>query len=620
MSQPEDDLYLSYPEAVVVSPRSVPQYQPIERGADTDDNTNNQQQPHSPSKTIKEKISVFHRLYRSCIDRCFQKEVDDEDREKTTTTRDYFFTALRDVFFSNIPYPATEEFTTNSKFTFSFLFQMTAFFLVERFIIGVISYGIYWAAFIMFFRQTFYDQTENSPYVSTSYNKATCEKVPITVTTSYYLDFDGLWEGKNNFAFYASPFRFQFTEFQVDTQAEFQAMMENYKGTINRIGNYSATQPLAVNLVLWMSYIYYYYVPNPANTSYAALGPDNLQYFEFTGDPSIVFKTAYRQAVASGYKGICNTSALSTSYSQANAQFRVYLKQSTYDTLLQGSDACVTALDRNIFSSSWGNLDTDYNYELDVRTFTTALAVNMGFVELSTLGKAHAEPSYITYGDRSYIVNEYFDTRIRLMEPVLCITDIIWATHRQPATNLTMNDLCFIRYGNTIFLPVLNHIGTSLSTPTQCNCEDSSKTAAACNQLNLILTMLYYPTDETTAFSSYGQEAFGYSKTQLLKLIKLRANYTDYIKFTEATFNASSSSVLSYLGHVPRNDAMGSSWFAGAYDFCKYYNETSGTTEYCAMFSFATIDQQSKRITPYHYELKEGHCANSFSVLTDKEW
>ncbi len=77
---------------------------------------------------------------------------------------------------------------------------------------------------------------------------------------------------------------------------------------------------------------------------------------------------------------------------------------------------------------------------------------------------------------------------------------------------------------------------------------------------------------------------------------------------------------MSYLGHVPSYDAMGASWFEGAYDFCSLYNATTGITEYCSMVTFITIDQLSKRISPYHYELTAGHCKNTFSVLTDSEW
>ncbi len=436
------------------------------------------------------------------------------------------------------------------------------------------------------------------------------------------MDYDGLWEGKNNFAFYASPFRFQFTDFEVTSATGFKAMMINYKQAINNIGNFAQTQPLVVNLVLWMSYIHYYYVEDPSNTSYAIIGADNLQYVEFSGEPSIVFKTSYQQAVASGYKGICNSSALSTTYSQANALFRVSLKHATLDSLIQQSDACAIALNRNMFSTSWGNLDTDYNIELDVRSFTTALAVNMGILDLTILGKSHVQSSYITFENQMYEVNEYFDARVHLMEPILCVTDVVWTNARHNATNITMNDLCFTRYGDTIFLPILNHIGSSLSKPVECTCEGKSKTASTCNQLNLILSMLYYPFNDETLFSSYDDDSVGYStiSTQLLKLIKLRAVYADYTALTRASYNASASSILAYLGHVPVTTEMDSSWFGDAFDFCMYYNQTTGATEHCAMFSFATINKQSKRITPYHYDLKQGHCKNSFSVLNDKEW
>ncbi len=82
----------------------------------------------------KEKNNRFfnaQKFYASVKKTCFNDEVD-EDREKSTTTRDYFLLAMRDVFLSNIPYPATDEFSVKSKFTLPCNTLGLTFFLFDR--------------------------------------------------------------------------------------------------------------------------------------------------------------------------------------------------------------------------------------------------------------------------------------------------------------------------------------------------------------------------------------------------------------------------------------------------------------------------------------------------------
>ena len=415
-------------------------------------------------------------------------------------------------------------------------------------------------------------------------------------------------------------------KFKVDSPSEYETMMIAYNKSINSIGEYAQTQPLAINLIYWISYIRYYYLPDPTNTSYYLLGSDNLQYMEFTGDPSIVFKASYHQALASSYLGVCQFNGLSTSYSQANAVFRISLDKSSVDALTT-DPICSNAIRRNVFSKNWGKNDKEYSFEMDVRAFSTAIAINMGVMELSTLGWSHIDPYNITLNGRVITIGEYFDTRYRFMDPIVCFSDISdWDPLINNATNVVMNDLCFVQHGDTVFLPILHHLGVNLEEgiPLECTCNDNilndPDLLEICNRFDLIPSLLFYKTNTTTTYRSKNSILSTTNKTisdgsisQFTKLLTLREQYTNYINLNNDGYTATASATISYMGYGD-SSVLNTQWFTNAFDFCKI------DSEYCSMITFAAINHKSQRISPYHYELVGGHCNNSFVVLTSDEW
>ncbi len=413
--------------------------------------------------------------------------------------------------------------------------------------------------------------------------------------------------GRNKFAYYSSPFRVQFTNFQVQNIQEYRDMMRTFRSSIDLIGNYSEVEPLPVNLIIWMSYIHYYNVADPLNTSYALIGTDSLQYMEFTGGPSVVFKSSFSQAMLSNHNGFCNP--ITTSYSEESSsyQFSIDVASFSEDVI------CSTMADKNLFSKTWGDRHNSYSFDFDVRSFSTALAVNMGVVDLSTLGWASDRPIYVGNDDNgiSFKIQEYFDTRYSSMNPIVCIMDIFTsATRKNIFTDIIANDICFMEQGNSIFLPIFNHLGVSFDVPQPCDCknEDTNEKNSQCNKFLLLTSLLYYPLPQS-ASTMTRQEKIRY---QAFKLIKLRALYSDYADLMEDAYNASASTALSYLGYT---DKLTTEWFNDTHAFCAL-SETSR----CSLITVANFDEDHGIISKYQYDLSRGHCTNFFAILDDSKW
>ncbi len=103
--------YLQYPEAVILSSGPSSPTGPKGRQVDPSQQTND----HGGENLSKRKLYI-QKFYESLCKICLNGDEGEEDRNKATTTRDYFLTALRHIFLENIPYPGTDEFRADSKF------------------------------------------------------------------------------------------------------------------------------------------------------------------------------------------------------------------------------------------------------------------------------------------------------------------------------------------------------------------------------------------------------------------------------------------------------------------------------------------------------------------------
>ena len=569
---------------------------PAAATAESPTTTNPNAQPDTASQCKKDTTHPVHpghwcgnALYNHF---CKKTPLDElPDKEESPDLKSYYLYEIRDFFFDNIPYGVAGELPVR-----------------WRYIVGILSYMMYWALFGYFFYVTYMDETKYSPYVSTSYEGDTCSMVPVTITSSQYVDYDGLWEGEDNFAYYAAPFRFQFMKFSVPTLSKFEDMMDDYHSSISSIGNFAKTQPLAVNLVIWMSYIRYYSLDDPemSPAELEKIGSDNLQYMEFSGDPAIVFKGPYQQAVISGYKGACNVSGLLTSYHTSDAIMRLEIGKTAVAKMAL-DDVCNTAASSTIFAKLWGKKDRVSRFDFDVRSFSTAMSVNMGFTPLATLGVTD-DITIHTINGVDYQIGNYFDKRYNTMASITCITDATPNSPNNDATDIETKDLCLIHHGQSYFLPVFNHLGTSLDTPIPCDC-DSTKDDDICDLHYLIPSLIFYKTDSNFGYG----EIVDTADEQWEKLLSLRQKYTTYLELNTAAYTASATAVISYLGYS--DQTFDESSFTAAHEFC-YYNNS----DYCSMITFASLNDADKSISPYQYKLDFGHCNDTFSILDTDAW
>lgn len=483
----------------------------------------------------------------------------------------------------------------------SFLFSSLNFFQLGKFLMGSLCYCLALGIFVYFTVEN-YQNSVSQAYISLSESNGDCHTVPISITSNFLADNKGNWQGTSNFLYYQAPYGFSFSNFEVDSLAQYQQMMGMYLKSLNYYGQIAEKNNLAIDLVIWMSFIRFYSTANPSTTDFATTGRGNLQYFQLTGDPTVVFQSRFPGLALGSSAGNCKLPA-SVSYDQANGVFSAQLNQE--DAV--DNDVC----NQILYSFAFKQLDTAYNpyltVQLDVRAFTTALAVNFGFIDIHNLMVANGEVVDIPTSYGTYGVGRFFDVRYPFMDSIFCIFN----TTAYPPGSDQMRQLCFISTGGGFFLPVFNHMGTNLDVPEYCDCATGiGKTSTTCNYFYLMTGLISFP------YSSAGDDEFlddNEVKAIVRYSLLLLSKYSnDYWQMNRAAYEASAATVFVTLNSSSTR-LDNSSYSKQVFDFCAI---EGGIT--CSMVLFYALDQ-SNTLSEYHYPLINGSCRNSFKADT-KAW
>ena len=303
---------------------------------------------------------------------------------------------------------------------------------------------------------------------------------------------------------------------------------------------------------------------------------------------------------------------------------------------------------------------TDLSVGLEVESFTTAMAANMGIVKKYHLTIAQNLQSSIKISHNNsaiiFDLNEYFDLRYPTMTPVLCLSN----TTQLPTVLAQLSLLCFVVVPqlSTIALPVFNHMGYNLTNPTYCECGGSTAThemRSACNKFNLLSGLIYF-NDGIEKGTSRPQREYDLLR-KVKRLIHMVLQFENYESFNRAAYFAMAASGIAASGSPDDDDdddktAPGSSSqvLDDAFKFCDLSlsspfiisaavphnssnfggdvksttitNDDSGYSygdDHCVLLLFHSFDNFSNQVSDFHFPLRNGSCSDSFN-LDDEKW
>ncbi|RYH06601.1 hypothetical protein EON65_42675 [archaeon] len=481
---------------------------------------------------------------------------------------------------------------------------------------GAVAY-VFAVALFLYFLITNYEGATNQAFISLETSSGSCNSVPIAVSGDYLADVNGNWEGQPGYAESQSVYSLTFSNFEINSDSQYQQMMSNFYTTLQDANELSANYNLGFNLILWTTYSQYYSVSEPNSVNFTQIGHGQLQVFELTGDSSVVFDLDHYRGSVGSTMGVCTVGGFTT-YDQANGEISL-----TYGNASQfiNNPTCFSALNPENAGYSPQYSSSIFQLTLDVRSLAVALGVNYNIVPLDSLQLVSRNLRGFSYNSTNFTMGIYYDPTYSLMGGVVCISQML-----SPPSPLFPIQLCFYSLGSVLALPLLNHEGASQLFPEYCSCISTSAdepppgTTAPCQLLNLLPGILYYNFDvNTTAIYSFLMDPGNPSSVvpnsllqdlgvfDLLDLLSMYNN--SYTSFNEAAFNASF-----WVGKGDSGTGdCDAECISTAFQFCQLGNSS------CSLLVYGAESVTSQGISVQKYQLTNGSCNPSLAI-TPQAW
>jgi hypothetical protein len=424
-----------------------------------------------------------------------------------------------------------------------------------------------------------------SPFTGKTASK-NCFTIPTVNTGTYLATQQGSWQGADGFQFGKATYELTTvsTAFSYD---EYDYLMNKVYNSLQFVKNISVNYDLASNLVYWMSSMF---VPYPGNTA---------QRLTFMGTPQVVFNRQKIVGTVSNVEGECNV----TSTAAFNTQNGLLTLSYDYNEYVNNR-ICNDSVSPSLLSYLPSTDNGYFSLHLDTRSIITALAVNMGIIEVDNLVAIEDLSSVYVFEGVSYNVSVYYDPKYNGMEPISCIN-----------VNTTLHvdySFCIIKVQNEVYaIPLFNHYGMSDVTPTPCNCStidpaDLANSYYSCNLFSFMTGVLFYPTNNPDEIMR-----------MWLNIGLTVVNQVLTSPVNSQAFNA--QYIGSYWGLNSPDRALFETpdYREAAYSLCN----VTGNTGLCSLITFSIFDKtpQNWAVTDYYYQLMNGACANTF-VPEYEEW
>lgn len=512
----------------------------------------------------------------------FILEQKNEEKESTAEQKlnEFVWSQLDNFFVENIPI----EYLKNLAGCYLYSF-------------GIFAYCVLLVVFFYFF-YTNYVNSINQAFISLDDDSGTCETVPVPITGSFLADRNGYWYGNPHFVYSSAKFEVKLASYTVSGLDQYQEMIRVFEDDVHRLANTAGTRTGAHNLILWMSFIRFYSTTTSVQSEVHALGDGNVQYFQLTGHPSIVFNKEFVFADLSGAAGHCNILG-DAFFDEANS----LLIQDYQFEEFNADPVCSSALNPvNVgFNEASGSI---FRVSLDIRAFSTAMALNLDYIHIQDLRHLEEQPFSFVYNDVTYNVTRYFDIRYPTMEPIYCSYNV----SEIPPSSLP-ETFCTIVLVESVFLPVFNHLGASTYLPEYCNCSTDVGNSELCHEFRMMVGLIFYP---LPAFDPTTDTIENMISRQLITLLKVIEKNGGYEKVNRNSYNASFIQSATFYKNLSET-LSGENAATAAHDFC-FIDGTS-----CTVLNFFETEIRSHTISDFQLQLPEPSCDDTFSI-PDSAW
>lgn len=288
---------------------------------------------------------------------------------------------------------------------------------------------------------------------------------------------------------------------------------------------------------------------------------NQIQTFQLSGDPKIVFNPSTVVASMSNEAGNCDVPATVT-YDRSVGIYTISYPITRY--LL--SSSCMNIA--NPVHFGYVGIGSDFTIRIDMQSAITALGINIGVITPQQLEKVPYTESSFVSGGIDYVANFYYYPRYPGMTPLFCVT-----------LETTEKLVCSLRYGNIYAYPLFNHLGASFEEPIYCDCANGIGQLRNCSQFLLLSGILFYEYSGSNMSSSYND------------LMSLITSYDEEIN--RKAYNISADSVLSY-------SSVDSEWRKKSYEFC-----TTNFSRGCSVLSIAAGDDTLHTVSPYYFQVND---------------
>jgi len=415
---------------------------------------------------------------------------------------------------------------------------LTSFFVFLAIVMVAFLIGLFVHAFI---------ENRGVTYISLDKAAGECVDVPKPLSGTFLISASGLWEGFNGFLYNEAIASVDFHGLEVDSVGFENLLLEQMN--LTEAANYISSHNIVDNLVFWMSY------------RKQVVTSDEVQSLTLLGQPNVVYNRANKAtSVHNGLNAsLCH--ADSVTFDRFSATYGATF--SPTDTL------CVSLMSSFLdFSRSEGSVTMNVN----MNTFTSALAVNMRILKESYLEPSTIFASFSFQGDTFDAFNMY-DRKYEQMEPIMCV-------HYTGTVGLgpTWAPYCFVAASETLFIPTMHHFNDSCTQ----TCEDTVLNPdlhnAACNAFDLEANLLNNPVSR------------GEKMGELLSLLEIVAAAKTQSNLTDLVMVGDSDYVSEMLnGDTENNTAI--------FDICAN----------CTLFTIKTWGTVPV-FTPHGNRLDTGHC------------
>jgi len=229
------------------------------------------------------------------------------------------------------------------------------------------------------------------------------------------------------------------------------------------------------------------------------------------------------------------------------------------------------------------------------------MAVNLGIISIDDLELAQQYGLIISYeyddfGFFNLEGNSYFDIRYNTMSPIFCLRN----TTAMPP-DIFIQALCFLTISSTaLALPIFN-------PGIPCNCS-SPTNYYNCSSFDLLAGYIIY---DVNLLSSDISVTLKYSVELLSNAV---LSHSSYAAFNDAAFTIFSATSKVAL-RVANEYLYTQEFLIESFINLCYLPDHDGAV--CSIVLFQSLDFVSRQVSAYHYPLKEGSCADSFTVPHD---